>query len=212
MREPGYVEGQNIFVEGRFYGDHTDRLPALAAELVRLNVDVIVAGTTPAPEAAQRATSTIPIGMAIHADPVRSGLVGSLAKPEKNVTGVSGHGPDLVGKRLRLLKEAIPGISRVAVLSNPDRYSHLTQIEGPEGPESGEQLPPPSGRSLRGAAFNRYRARLSGMFKRAMKRGLVERNPVAGTEKEAEPGGRVVYLPPATTTATLSPPASSWLG
>src|SRR4029453_2058221 len=119
MRELGYVEGQNILVEGRFYGDHTDRLPALAAELVRLNVDVIVAGAAPAPEAAQRATSTIPIVMAIHVDPVASGLVASLAKPEKNVTGVSTLGPELVGKRLQLLKEAIPGISRVAVLSNP---------------------------------------------------------------------------------------------
>src|SRR5262245_51671362 len=119
MRELGYVEGQNILVEGRWYGDHTERLHALAAELVRLNVDVIVAGTAPAPEAAQRATSTIPIVMATHVDPVGSGLVASLAKPEKNVTGVSTLGPELVGKRLHLLKEVIPGISRVAVLSNP---------------------------------------------------------------------------------------------
>jgi ABC-type uncharacterized transport system substrate-binding protein len=119
MRELGYVEGQNILIEGRFYGDHTERLPALAAELVQLNVDVIVAGAAPAPEAAQRATSTIPIVMAIHTDPVGSGLVASLAKPEKNVTGVSALGSELVGKRLQLLKEVIPGISRVAVLSNP---------------------------------------------------------------------------------------------
>ena len=119
MRELGYVKGQNILVEGRFYGDHTDRLPALAAELVRLNVDVIVAGAAPAPEAAQRATSTIPIVMAIHSDPVGSGLVASLARPGKNVTGLSTLAPELVGKRLQLLKEAIPGISRVAVLSNP---------------------------------------------------------------------------------------------
>jgi len=119
MRELGYVEGQNILVEGRFYGDHTDRLPALAAELVRLKVDVIVAGAAPAPEAAQRATSTIPIVMAIHTDPIGSGLVASLAKPEKNVTGLSALGPELVGKRLQLLKEVVPGISRVAVLSNP---------------------------------------------------------------------------------------------
>jgi putative ABC transport system substrate-binding protein len=82
-------------------------------------VDVIVAGSAPAPEAAQRATSTIPIVMAIHVDPVGSGLVASLAKPGKNVTGVSTLGPELVGKRLQLLKEAVPGISRVAVLSNP---------------------------------------------------------------------------------------------
>jgi len=119
MRELGYVEGQNILVEGRWYGDHTDRLPALAAELVRLNVDVIVAGTAPAPEAAQRATSAIPIVMAIHTDPIVSGLVASLAKPGKNVTGLSPLGPELVGKRLQLLKEVVPGISRVVVLSNP---------------------------------------------------------------------------------------------
>src|SRR5215475_8176669 len=119
MRELGYVEGQNILVEGRFYGDHTERLPALAAELVQIKVDVIVAGAAPAPEAAQRATSTIPIVMAIHTDPVGSGLVASLAKPGKNVTGVSTLGTELVGKRLQLLKEAIPGMSLVAVLSNP---------------------------------------------------------------------------------------------
>ena len=119
MRELGYVEGQNILVEGRFYGDQTARLPALAAELVRRNVDVIVAGAPPAPEAAQRATSTIPIVMAIHPDPVGSGLAASLAKPGKNVTGLSSLARELAGKRLQLLKEAIPGISRVAVLSNP---------------------------------------------------------------------------------------------
>jgi len=119
MRELGYVEGQNIRIEGRFYGDHTERLPALAAELVQLKVDVIVAGAAPAPEAAQRATSTIPIVMAVHYDPIGSGLVVSLANPGKNVTGVSVLGPELVGKRLQLLKEVIPGISLVAVLSNP---------------------------------------------------------------------------------------------
>jgi ABC-type uncharacterized transport system substrate-binding protein len=119
MRELGYVEGQNILVEGRFYGDHIERLPGLAAELVQLNVDVIVAGAAPAPEAAQHATATIPIVMAIHIDPVASGLVASLARPGKNVTGLSLLGSELVGKRLQLLKEMIPGISRVAFLSNP---------------------------------------------------------------------------------------------
>jgi putative ABC transport system substrate-binding protein len=116
MRELGYVEGQNILVEGRFYGDHTERLPALAAELVQLNVDVIVVGAAPAPEAAQHATATIPIVMTNHTDPVTSGLVASLATPGKNVTGLSTVGPELVGKRLQLLVEMIPGISRVAVL------------------------------------------------------------------------------------------------
>jgi putative tryptophan/tyrosine transport system substrate-binding protein len=128
MRELGYVEGQNILVEGRFYGDHTERLPALAAELVQLNVDVIVAGTAPAPEAAQRATSTIPIVMATHVNPIGSGLVASLAKPGKNVTGVSTLGPELAGKRLQLLKEVIPGVSRVAVLSNPTDTSQANLL------------------------------------------------------------------------------------
>ena len=114
LRELGYVEGQNILIEGRYYGDRTEGLPALAAELVRLKVDVIVAGATPAPEAAQRATSTIPIVIANHSDPVGSGLVASLARPGRNVTGLSVLTPELVGKRLQLLKEAVPGISRVA--------------------------------------------------------------------------------------------------
>jgi putative ABC transport system substrate-binding protein len=119
LRELGYVEGQNILIEGRFYGDQNERLPALAAELVQLKVDVIVTQGAPAPETAQRATSTIPIVMAVHQDPVGSGLVASLARPGRNVTGLSVLAAGLVGKRLQLLTEAIPGISRVAVLSNP---------------------------------------------------------------------------------------------
>jgi putative ABC transport system substrate-binding protein len=119
LRELGYVEGQNVVIEGRWYGDRTERLPALAAELVRLPVDVIVAGTAPAPEAAKRATSTIPIVMASHGDPVGSGLVASLAKPGGNVTGLSGVGPELSSKQLQLLKETLPSLSRVAILSNP---------------------------------------------------------------------------------------------
>ncbi len=100
LRELGYVEGQNIRIEGRFYGDRTERLPALAAELVRIKVDVIVAGAAPAPEAAQRATSTIPIVMLAHTDPVGSGLVASLARPGGNVTGLSTLSPEVMGKRL----------------------------------------------------------------------------------------------------------------
>ena len=132
MRELGYVEGRNILVEGRWYGDRTDRLPALAAELVRLKVDVIVAGAAPAPEAAQRATSTIPIVMANYTDPVGSGLAVSLAKPGKNVTGLSTIAPELVGKRLQLLKEAVPGISRVAVLWNPTVTAQALELREAE--------------------------------------------------------------------------------
>ena len=119
LRELGYVEGQNVIIEGRYYGDRIERLPALAAELVRLQVDVIVAGAAPAPEAAKRATSTIPIVMANHTDPLGSGLVASLAKPAGNVTGLSIVSPELRGKQLQLLKEAVPGLTRVAALSNP---------------------------------------------------------------------------------------------
>ena len=118
MRERGYVEGRNTIFDGRWSGDHTERLPGLAAELVQLKVDVIVAGAAPAPEAAQRATSTIPIVMAYHPDPIGVGLVSSLASPGKNITGMSVRSPELVGKQLQLLREAVPGISRVALLSS----------------------------------------------------------------------------------------------
>ena len=119
LRELGYVEGQNFVIEGRYYGDKIERRPTLAAELVRLQVDVIVAGAAPAPEAAKTATSTIPIVMANHADPVGGGLVASLGRPAGNVTGLSLFGPELRGKQLQLLKEVVPGLVSVAVLSDP---------------------------------------------------------------------------------------------
>ena len=132
LRALGYVEGQNILIEGRFYGDRTERLPALAVELVRLKVDVIVAQGPPAPEAAQRATSTIPIVMTVHQDPVESGLVASLARPGRNVTGPSVLTTELVGKRLQLLKEVVPGLSRVAVLWDPTHPTAKRQLNEAE--------------------------------------------------------------------------------
>ncbi len=119
LSELGYVEGQNIVIEGRYYGDRVEQLPALAAELVRLQVDVIVVGAVPAPEVAKRATSTIPIVMANHMDPVGSGLVASLARPAGNITGLSLLTPELRGKQIQLLKEVVPRLTTVAVLSNP---------------------------------------------------------------------------------------------
>jgi putative ABC transport system substrate-binding protein len=119
LRELGYVEGQNIVIEGRYYGDSIERLPALTAELVRLQVDVIVVGGSPAPEAAKRATSAIPIVMTSHSDPVGSGLVASLARPAGNITGLSIATTALGGKRLQLLKEAVRGLISVVGLSNP---------------------------------------------------------------------------------------------
>jgi putative tryptophan/tyrosine transport system substrate-binding protein len=112
----GWFEGKNIIFERRYAENHPDRLPELAAELVRLKVDVIMARGTLAPLAAKRVTMTIPIVMMAAGDPVGSGLVSSLARPGGNVTGLSLMVPDLGGKRLELIKEVLPRISRVAVL------------------------------------------------------------------------------------------------
>src|SRR5262245_531274 len=118
LRELGWTEGKNFVYEIRFADNQLDRLPDLAAELVRLNVDLIVTMGTLAPLAAKRATSSIPIVMTSAGDPLGSGLVTSLARPGGNVTGLSLMAPDLGGKRLELLKEALPTIARVAVLWN----------------------------------------------------------------------------------------------
>ena len=118
LRELGYVEGQNIVIEYRYAEGNAERLPDLAAELVSLKVDIIVAGGTPAPLAAKHATRRIPIVMSAAGNPVETGLVASLARPGGNVTGLSLLSADLTAKRLQLLKEVLPGVSRVAVLWN----------------------------------------------------------------------------------------------
>jgi putative tryptophan/tyrosine transport system substrate-binding protein len=118
LGELGWIEGKNVALEYRFAENHADRLRDMAAELVHLKVDVIVAAGTLAPLAAKQATATIPIVMAPAGDPVRSGLVPSLSQPGGNVTGLSLMAPDLGGKRLELLKELLPGISKVAILWN----------------------------------------------------------------------------------------------
>jgi putative ABC transport system substrate-binding protein len=128
LRELGYVEGQNFAVEGRFYGDRVERLPELAAELVRAEVDIIVVGASPAPEVLKRSTSRIPIVLTNHGDPVGSGLVASLAKPGGNVTGVSMMGPALRAKQLQLLKEVVPGLTGVVVLSTPAVASQALEL------------------------------------------------------------------------------------
>jgi putative ABC transport system substrate-binding protein len=128
LRELGYVEGRNLVVEGRYYGDSIDRLRNFAEELVRLKVDVIVVGASPAPEAAKNATSTIPIVLTNHNDPVGSGLVTSLARPQGNITGVSLATPVLRGKQLQLLQDLVPGLSSVAVLASPSVPSHALDV------------------------------------------------------------------------------------
>jgi putative tryptophan/tyrosine transport system substrate-binding protein len=115
----GYVEGRNIVLQERWSEGKIDRLPSLAAELVRLDVDVIVAASTPAARAAQQATKTIPIVLTLVTDPVEDGFAASLARPGGNVTGLSMMHPELTGKRLALLKEVVPKASRVAVLWSP---------------------------------------------------------------------------------------------
>jgi putative tryptophan/tyrosine transport system substrate-binding protein len=120
LRELGYVEGRNIVLQGRFAEGKQERLPALAEELVRLNVDVIVTGSNPVVAAIKKTTATIPIVMAVSRDPVGAGFVASLARPGGNISGLSNDpGPEIHAKNLEILKEAVPGTSRVAYLWNP---------------------------------------------------------------------------------------------
>jgi len=119
LRDLGYVEGQSITIEYRWAEGQDDRLPDLAADLVRLKPDVIVTTGTPGTLAAKQATKAIPVVMTSSGDPVQAGLVVSLARPGGNVTGLTIFGPELEGKRLEFLREAIPRLSRVAVLWNP---------------------------------------------------------------------------------------------
>jgi putative tryptophan/tyrosine transport system substrate-binding protein len=129
LRDLGFVEGQNIVIEYRSAEGRRDRLPELAAELVRQKVDVIVTSGPPAPEAAQKATRTVPIVFAVVADPVADGLVASLRRPGGNLTGLTSMSPDLVGKQLELLKAAVPRLSSVVVLSNPANRGHSTLLQ-----------------------------------------------------------------------------------
>ena len=126
LRELGYIEGRNILLEWRYSGGRAERFPDLAAELVRLKVDVIVAGDNPAIAAAQRATRTIPIVMSGAMDPVASGFANSLARPGGNLTGMSAQATDLHAKTLQLLKEAVPTAGRVAILWVPHRARSST--------------------------------------------------------------------------------------
>ena len=124
FRNLGYVEGRTIILEVRWAEGRYERLPALATELVQLSVDVLVAFTTPGALAAKSATSKIPVVMVMVGDPVGSGLVASLARPGGNLTGLSLLNPELHGKRLELLRDILPRVSRVAILTNPGNPIH----------------------------------------------------------------------------------------
>ena len=127
LRELGYVGGRTVVIEYRYDEEKLERLPASAAELVALKVDVIVTGSTPAAIAAKQATKTVPIVFAAVIDPVADGLVTTLARPEGNVTGVCTLSPELVGKRLEHLKQVVPGVTRVAVLWQPGAVPERTE-------------------------------------------------------------------------------------
>jgi len=132
LRELGYVEGKNIVIEYRYAEGKLDRMTELAADLVRLNVEVIVTGGPLVTRAAKEATTTIPIVMTQDADPVGSGFVASLARPGGNITGLSTLSPEINGKRLELLKEIVPKLSRVAVLgtsTRPGTAQELKEVE-----------------------------------------------------------------------------------
>jgi putative tryptophan/tyrosine transport system substrate-binding protein len=119
LRELGYVDGENIVIEFRYAEGKPDRIPSLVAELVQLKVDVLVSGDDPTIRVAKQATKTIPIVMVINQDPVATGLVDSLARPGGNITGISRLTRELSGKRLELLKEVVPGTTRVGILWDP---------------------------------------------------------------------------------------------
>ncbi len=126
LRELGYFDGQNIVIEVRAADSKIERFPVLASELVGLKVDVIVASNSLSGRAAQQATTTIPIVVPVMGDPVADGLVANLARPGGNITGLTFLGPQLVPKRLALLKEALPSASQVAALWHPRAYGERT--------------------------------------------------------------------------------------
>ena len=128
LRELGWVEDQNMTIEYRWAEEKTERLPDLARDLVRLKVDVVVASTSPAVQAAKQATGTIPIVMTNAGDAVATGFVANIARPEANITGLSMMGGELVSKQLQILKEVVPNLSRVALLWNPTNSSNAPQL------------------------------------------------------------------------------------
>jgi putative tryptophan/tyrosine transport system substrate-binding protein len=129
MRKLGNVEGKNFIIEPRYAETKDEQVPILAAELVRLKVDVIVASTNTAIEAARQATQTIPIVMPNGTDPVGAGFVASLARPRSNITGLSAYPPEVNGKRIELLTEIVPRLSRVALLWNPDAPGSVLNVK-----------------------------------------------------------------------------------
>jgi putative tryptophan/tyrosine transport system substrate-binding protein len=181
LRALGHIEGQNIVIEYRFTDGKFERLPDLAAELVRLKVDVLVANTTNAALAAKNATRTIPIFFIGVSDPVAAGLVDSFARPGGNITGLTNIAPVLSGKRLELLKETVPKLTRVAVLWDPQNPGSVPQWNESQlaARELGLQL-----HSMEVSSANKYES----AFKEATKAGstalAVTLNPLANSNQK----------------------------
>ncbi len=213
FRELGYAEGQDMIFEARYSEARYDRLPDLAAELVRLKVDVILAaGDSAAIQAAKNATKTIPIVMMAFADTVQLGLVASLARPGGNVTGLSFPFAELVGKQLELLKTSIPGVSRVAVLWNPANPGHRpalkdihvaarslgvqAQLLEVRGPDDFEGAFSAMNRERASSVFVLWDPMLYAHTGRLMQLALHSRLPAVSTFSEfVEAGGLMAYGP-----------------
>jgi ABC-type uncharacterized transport system substrate-binding protein len=208
LRELGYNEGQNIVIEHRSPEWKYERLPGLAADLVRLKVDVIVAASPAATKAAKQATSTIPIVFTVSGDPVADGFVASLARPGGNITGLATIGPELVGKQLEMLKGVAPTVSRVAVLQNPN--SHRGVLRQAEGAARGlgvqlHSLEARTPSEIETAFAAMRRQRVDGILvlrdavfraQRAQIIALAAKNrlpAVYGLREEAEAGGLIAY-------------------
>jgi putative tryptophan/tyrosine transport system substrate-binding protein len=164
LKEIGYIEGKNVVIEYRYAHAKLDRLPELARELVDLKVDIIFAGGTPATVAAKNATLTVPI-VTSSDDPVGRGLVAGLPRPGGNITGLTNLSVELVGKRLELLKEVIPGLSRVALLCNPT--SSPPTYPGMRETEVVAQSVGGAAPDRRSKTWRRFRTRFRGTDKRA---------------------------------------------
>ena len=213
LRELGWVEGQNIVIEYRYAEGRFDRLPDLAAELVRLKVDIIVAVATPASAAAKNATGTIPIVGISLGDPVGTGLIASLARPGGNITGVSySVGVETIGKGLELLNEIVPNVRWVAILSNPGNPLHAPAVRDLKvaARSLGEQLQLLDARGpteFDGAFAAMAKERVGGLFvvadtmfnlhrARLVELAAKSRLPAAyGTRDAVESGGLMSYGP-----------------
>jgi putative ABC transport system substrate-binding protein len=178
LRKLGYVDGKNVSFESRYFGNEFDRLPALAEELVGLKVDVIVTRGTPETLALKKATKTIPIVFFSVTDPIGAGLVDSLARPGGNITGFTTIEAVLAGKRLELLKETVPKLTRVAVLWNPQDRSSVQQWKESQSParELGLQL-----HSMEVSSADKY----EGAFNEAIKARSAALAVIAGSLEDS---------------------------